>query len=1199
MRRLFAFIFRPALLLVLGALCVALLIWFGGPLLAFADWRPLASTTARIVLIAILLVLWLGKRVASAIRQKMANRKLFDALSAKGAKPASESPADAAQIAAVRSRFEQALAVMKKTRLGADQSWFSRLFGGRRYVYQLPWYVFIGPPGSGKTTALLNSGLQFPLAEKLGNDPIRGVGGTRNCDWWFTDQAVMIDTAGRYTTQDSDAQTDSHEWGEFLKQLRKYRPRQPINGALVTVSVSDLLQLSAAERERQAGAVRARVQELLATLDNDFPVYLLVTKADLLAGFMEFFGDLDREQREAVWGTTFDYSPDAPKAPTLADFESRFDELARRIDELTLERLQNERDPQRRAAIHGFVHQLAAIRSALSEFVANAFPESRLARQPLFRGVYFTSGTQEGNPIDRVMGSIARQFGLQRRILAPLKPSGKAFFLTRLLREVVFAEAPLAGTNLRWERRLGSLKWIASVGAVVIAFAAITGWTLSYLNNRAYVAEVASRVATLKKSLDGQVVTSIDLASMLPLYAAVRTLPSTDAVDPAAPPMTYGFGLFQGAKLADAAEQAYHRLLAQTLAPALAERIAAVLRRGAANPELQYETLKTYVMLRSPEYLNPAAVKGWIVFDLETSPVQGFGEEQRRALLAHVDALLARSAFQDAVRTDDALIANVRATLARTPFPQRVYERIKRQGVGQFADFRISAAGGSSAALVFTRKSGAALTDGVPGLYTYDGYHKGFTKALDDVLRDLAAEEVWVLGIKDSSNARRAADLTTRGALVDDVKRLYLQDYAATWEQFIADIAVVRGAGLTQTIQTARVLSAPDSPLPTLLRAIVREVSLTESEGKSVVDRAVDKASDTVKDTKQTLSRLLGSAAPAAIRQPSGPRLESLVDDRFESLRRMVRPAGPGGPAPIDQTMALINELYQLMSTTETAVRSGVAPPASDVPNKIKSEAARLPAPMRTMLVDLASSGSTQALGATRANISQDLSSSIGDFCTRAITGRYPFDPSSTRDVTPEDFARLFGPGGVLDDFFQRKLASFVDTSTKPWRFRKVDNVSMGDSASLIQFQHAAEIRSVFFAAGARGPALRVEMKPVEMDPQILQFSLDVDGQVLRYAHGPMVPQSIQWPGPRKSNQIRIQISPPGTSGQSGLVFEGPWAIYRMFDRAQIDPGTQPEKFRASFSIDGRRIAFDVTTSSVQNPFRLGDLQAFRCPTRL
>ena len=86
--------------------------------------------------------------------------------------------------------------------------------------------VVTGPPGSGKTTALLNSGLRFPLADKLGSDSVQGVGGTRNCDWWFTDDAVLLDTAGRYTTQDSYETVDRAAWKGFLELLRRHRRRR-------------------------------------------------------------------------------------------------------------------------------------------------------------------------------------------------------------------------------------------------------------------------------------------------------------------------------------------------------------------------------------------------------------------------------------------------------------------------------------------------------------------------------------------------------------------------------------------------------------------------------------------------------------------------------------------------------------------------------------------------------------------------------------------------------------------------------------------------------------------------------------------------------------------------------------------------------------------------------------------------------------
>jgi type VI secretion system protein ImpL len=127
---------------------------------------------------------------------------------------------------------------------------------------------------------------------------------------------------------------------------------------------------------------------------------------------------------------------------------------------------------------------------------------------------------------------------------------------------------------------------------------------------------------------------------------------------------------------------------------------------------------------------------------------------------------------------------------------------------------------------------------------------------------------------------------------------------------------------------------------------------------------------------------------------------------------------------------------------------------------------------------------------------------------------------------------------------------------------------------------------------------MRLDFKPIEMDTSITQFILDVDGQIVKYSHGPQVPQAVQWPGPRGSSQVRLQISPPSTNAAFGP-FEGPWALFRMFDRLKIDQTSQPEKFLVTFNIDGRKAQFEVLTSSVQNPFRLRDLEQFQCPARL
>jgi len=157
-------------------------------------------------------------------------------------------------------------------------------------------------PGAGKTTALINSGLRFPLADRLGRERFAGVGGTRNCDWWFTEEAVFLDTRDAIPPSRATATSTPAAWKSFLQLLKKSRPRRPINGVLVTISVGDLLQQPPAEREPHAQALRSRVQELYKELGVRIPVYVLVTKADLLAGFTEYFSTLGKEERAQAWG---------------------------------------------------------------------------------------------------------------------------------------------------------------------------------------------------------------------------------------------------------------------------------------------------------------------------------------------------------------------------------------------------------------------------------------------------------------------------------------------------------------------------------------------------------------------------------------------------------------------------------------------------------------------------------------------------------------------------------------------------------------------------------------------------------------------------------------------------------------------------------------------------------------------------------
>ncbi|MGZ5716239.1 MAG: type VI secretion IcmF C-terminal domain-containing protein, partial [Caldimonas sp.] len=279
----------------------------------------------------------------------------------------------------------------------------------------------------------------------------------------------------------------------------------------------------------------------------------------------------------------------------------------------------------------------------------------------------------------------------------------------------------------------------------------------------------------------------------------------------------------------------------------------------------------------------------------------------------------------------------------------------------------------------------------------------------------------------------------------------------------------------------------------------------------------------------------------------------------------------------------------------DAAQKSKSAPPPGAGGERIKAAAGQLPEPARSILEQLAGAAATTGRAVEREGLTSELKP-ISDFCNRAITGRYPFTASSKADVLPEDFSQLFGAGGMLDDFYSRKLASLVDTGTNPWSFKPVgDGSKPVNAAALVDFQRAARIKEVFFRSGGKTPSFKVDIRVVEMEGGMTEMNLEIDGTVYKFLAGNTTPVTVQWPSARVASQIKITTVP----GTTALTADGPWALFRIFDRFEVQPTAQPERFMVPMILEGRRTRLEVTANSVFNPFRLKEIQQFRCPGSL
>ncbi|SAL03711.1 putative lipoprotein [Caballeronia calidae] len=1120
----------PQWLTLAGVLALLVVVWFEGPLFAFDGHAPLESPRARWTAMAALVAAWTLAWGVRAGVARLVNRRFMSGVAGQGQAAA----AGSAELAVLRERFGQALAILRQARMKG--------VNGRQWVYQLPWYMFIGAPGTGKSTALAHSGLRFPLREKLGDEAIGGVGGTRHCDWWFTDDAVLVDTAGRYTTQDSDSQADESAWTGFLQLLRKYRPRRPLNGLIVTVSAADLVRQDETARDAHIRTIRSRLTELSERLGVRLPVYVVVTKCDLLAGFTEFFDDLGEAERNQVWGITFafDESPGADAA--LAAFPAEFDALGARLQARVPHRMQRESDVQRRARVYGFAQQFAGLQPALGRFLDGAFRGTRFEASPLLRGVYFTSGTQHGRPIDRAISAIAQSLGLGCDAGYNRDASGRAYFINRLLKDVVIAESGLVGANARFERCSAWLRRGALALIGVTLMLALAGMAVSYQRNRAYVAEFERQtrhVAQLARESNA----SADPLAVLPLLDAARALPGgyADAGKPV--PWLTRLWLYQGDKLGQEARVTYRRLLDQTLLPLAVGKLTQALRdvNAPTSEASRYEALRAYLMLGDARHFDPAALRAHLVpaLSVDASPAQ------RSALDAHLAALFDKTRFDPSLPLDDALIKAARARLAELPLSQRIGDRVDGElAQANLAAFDVSAAAGPNAPLLLRRASGAPLTTGIAGAYTRAGYAQ-YMRLRDAALDDVA-KDAWVLG-------RDAAALTPDGAaaLRAALDARYFDAYLHTWDGLLDDVTVVPVTALADGARIANALSAPDSPLRKFIVAAARETTI------------------------------------AAAR----------VDEHFQQLHELA--GKPGDAAALDRALAPLKDAAVYLDAADAARRLGQPAPAGDALGKLRLASQTAPAPLTPVAASLATAGAALVEGGERARLDAQWNASAGPLCRRALDGRYPFVHGSNRDVAADDFGKLFAPGGLIDDFFQKNLAALVDTSGPVWQWRAGTPPAGMPRDALAQFQRAAQIRDAFFHDGSRDMSVRFRVKALAFDPAVTQVNLDIDGQQLALKPDGLQSMLLQWPSGRNTGRASAQFGPPSATQTAPLDASGPWALLHLLDAGRLEATAQPDRYRLTLDSAGRRAVLELDATSIVNPFRRAPLEQFRCPEHL
>ncbi len=1155
---------------LIGVAACSIFIWVVGPLITIAGVEPLKSDFQRLVTILVLVLLWAIFNVTKQHKQKVKEDESIQTLLEVDSQSDKEA---ASEIDLMRERIEQAVKVVTKTHKG------------KRSLYDLPWYVLIGPPGTGKTTVLKQSGLEFPLGDSLGSDSIAGVGGTRHCDWWFANKAVLIDTAGRYTTQDSQEKVDSKAWHGFLGLLKKYRTQRPINGAIVTISLASVMSQTRTERSLHARAIKSRLQELKNQLGMQFPIYVLLTKMDLVAGFNEFFADLSKEEREELFGFMFPREVDDERG-VISLFNKEFHGMLERLDARMLRILETEDDLDKRALIFEFPKQLRVLQANLDEFLAEIFAQNSFEEPALIRGVFMLSSVQEGLPVDKLMNESTNGLGLNRLALAKSQTGSHSYFVKNLFDKVIFKEQLLGTVNRHYQKQSGWMRRGVYIGCTTLLLGASSLWFMSYKWNSQLIVDTNEQASHIDAMIGAQSLDfEADIVSAVETLDRLMTLPLGKQSNYGDADSVKRFGLYQGDKVSQAASNAYSDALTQYYAPLLLDSLVSEMESNQQHREYLYETLKTYLMLFNPDKYQQDEVLAWFNFYFERQYPGELNADLRRRLLQHTQYLLGNDGQGFTYNT--AAVTSAREVLTQMSLPERAYQRMKIQfSKSHVPSFRLTDVLGPKGLEQFERASGKPLSQGISGFYTYNGFHSIFQIQINRTVKSLM-EENWVYG--DDLKAHEI----DQDSAIQGVQSRYYQDYVNEWKTLIEDIQLKQAPSLELATEQARVLSGVERPIESLLRAIQKEVALSKvslSENQKAASEVAGKVAKVkFSNTADRLDMYLPEENGFNVALP-GKEVES----HFSEILRL----GEQDFDDIQQAMVNLRSYLSDLSSSGNnqkiaykSILDGTV--TQDVAASFARAKELLPRPFNQWLGELSQESVKFAESGSKDHLNQLWVTQVVRPYQRTIAGRYPFEPNASREVRLKDFKRFFGYGGTLDAFFQEYLEPFVDTSKSRWRLEKEIGVR---PETLMVFQRAQRIRQSFFESDN---SLRVEfgMKPVYLDQHITRFVLELGGQDLVYKHGPARAKSLSWPAGQ--DQTRIVFTPPESKREIAHTYEGEWGIFKLLDQSlKARPESRKDNI-VMIDLKGNKVQLELIPSSAINPFWSNEMERFRCPRTL
>ncbi|HBO72528.1 MAG TPA: type VI secretion system membrane subunit TssM [Acinetobacter sp.] len=1096
---------------------------------------------------------------------------------------------DKAELQLINQQVKESIQLIRKSKLGDKK--------GNAALYELPWYMVIGNPAAGKSSAIYNSGLKFPFEETHQKMVSAGLSGTRNCDWFFSTEGILLDTAGRYSVYSED----HSEWLGFLNILKKNRSKSPVNGLIVIVSIAELVSQSPESSLKLAKNLRARIQDLTEKLEVVVPVYLVFSKMDLIAGFTEFFDCYESQEYNQAWGATLPYEQSSSHN-AVELFDKHYSILYDGLKSVSTTHLSRRHSQNISPSVMTFPLEFKTLKPALKSFIGTLFEENPYQFQPVFRGFYFTSALQEGAIESPMTENIAQEFQLQQisnqdqdGINSSLTPN-HGYFLQGLFSNVILRDKDLVKQHINPAKK--RQRYIAFIAALVGVSLVLGVWVWSYRNNQQLIADVQAdldKVVHLEKASGQQL--STQLESLLILQERLQQLDEFDANRP----LKFSFGLYQGNQLRESLKAEYLKGVQQIVLTPTQQNIAQYLQRvknneatlkanhanveikqvaktqqylepSDSNPQDAYNALKAYLMLSNPEYMDSSHLsdqvsrfwRSWLDANRGDMP-RGEMIQDAEKILSYAMSLANQEGFptleidaQVVDQTRQVLLSVIRGMPAR----DRVYNEIKMRAAVRFPAVTVGQIVGEQ------NRNIVLGSYALPGVFTHKAWDEYVEQAIDDAANKPTDSKDWVL------NSNQSDDLTFSGSpeqIRKQLVALYKQEYVAEWKKFLNGMYYAKADQFSQQVKTIDVLGEPEnSPIRALLQRIAIETNwdnpivqaelavpekgfvawfkrkvLNNTDDKAAA-QAVNKAQGAISQEYQMFYQL--------VRKRDDLQDKSLFDEYMNNLAQVrskfndLKTAGEIGPSAMTLVKQTINDQSSVFNVTQKYVDEKMMVGLKDTDQQL----------LQKLLMGPLTQSFASLIVPTQDELNKLWGIQAYQPFQENLSQKYPFNSGVTLQATSNEIAQIFGETGSISRFVKEALDPFVIRrgyvlTSKTW---KDLGISLNPQFVMAFQQYVAPINGMATgsldqpAAAPASNQSNFQFYPLQ-NPQYLSYTIDIDGQRMVFENG--IQQWVNFVWPNKGAIPGARITAVDLEGKTHTIFEEPgeYGINRLIDAAQ------------------------------------------------